>query len=493
SMGALYLLEPDATFRVRTAGAPDGAQLRTFFGHEDVLRWIVNGGTPVEIPSRDLPTDLSIEILTKSGATNVLVAPLIWRDQPLGALVLLARNRELDPENWRAFAQGVANQITQALALANAFETKERAEKDARGQASVLRVVLEATNEGVILADRDGKFLLWNAAAEKLSGSPAKDLPVSEWGSAFGVHRDERSATLLSEELPLVRAMRGENVEPIDIYVRPPGGEAPRWLRVSGKPIAPEEGEAAAVVVFQDVTEQRRRQTQLAASHPLISLGLVATSVAREITNPLSAVLSNLELAIRDLQELSRSQPLNKALSDELRDALAGAERVRHVATDLRLFSPTEETSNPVDVRRVLDAALRLTQSEVRQRGRVSERYVAVPPVLANEARLGHVFLNLLLNAAHNLPEGPSESNEIRVSTRLEPGGRVAISFSYATPAAGSTEDKDPGHPWTDTSSLISACRASIASFGGELTWTRWDEDEHVVRVSLPVAPSAGD
>lgn len=80
-----------------------------------------------------------------------------------------------------------------------------------------------------------------------------------------------------------------------------------------------------------------------------------------------------------------------------------------------------------VEVRKVMDSCITLAWTEVRHRARLVKEYGDVPPVLANESRLGPVFLDLLVNAAHAIPEGHGSDNEIRIVTRLEPDGRVLV------------------------------------------------------------------
>ncbi len=115
---------------------------------------------------------------------------------------------------------------------------------------------------------------------------------------------------------------------------------------------------------------------------------------------------------------------------EELRDAHEAAERVRQIVRDLKLFSRAEEERHgPVNVREVLESTLRMAWNEIRHRARLVKTFDEVPPVVANEARLGQVFLNLVVNAAHAIPAGRAESNEIRLSTRFE-GERVLIEIA---------------------------------------------------------------
>jgi signal transduction histidine kinase/CheY-like chemotaxis protein len=179
--------------------------------------------------------------------------------------------------------------------------------------------------------------------------------------------------------------------------------------------------------------ERRRMQQQLLIADRMASVGTLASGVAHEINNPLAAVVANLELMAKDITriigELDVAGQFSEVL-DELRDAREGAERLRHIVRDLKIFSRStdEERRGPVDVKRVLESSLRMAWNEIRHRARLVKEYADVPPVEANDARLGQVFLNLIVNAAQAIREGHAEQNVIRVSTKIdEPSGRVAV------------------------------------------------------------------
>jgi signal transduction histidine kinase len=83
-----------------------------------------------------------------------------------------------------------------------------------------------------------------------------------------------------------------------------------------------------------------------------------------------------------------------------------------------------------VDVQRLLDSSLRMSRNELRHRACVVKHYEPVPPVYTNEARLGQVFVNLLVNAAQAIAEGRADDNEVRVSTRVDDHGNVVVDIS---------------------------------------------------------------
>ena len=74
------------------------------------------------------------------------------------------------------------------------------------------------------------------------------------------------------------------------------------------------------------------------------------------------------------------------------------------------------------------------------QRARFTRRYAAAGLVRGNEARLGQVFVNLLVNAADAIEEGSVDENEIRVETYVAPDGRIAVAVSPGPNSVTSVE-----------------------------------------------------
>jgi signal transduction histidine kinase/CheY-like chemotaxis protein len=179
-------------------------------------------------------------------------------------------------------------------------------------------------------------------------------------------------------------------------------------------------------------------QQQLAVAGRMATVGTLAAGVAHEINNPLQYVITNLTVALEELaameQTLADIAPAAGAklarsvrgMREGLVDASDGAGRVRQIVRDLRTFTREADVRTPVDVRRVLDSVVSMARAEIHHRALLVRAYEDVPPVLANEAQLGQVFLNLLLNAAQAIPEGASGRNEIRVRARAD-GGKVII------------------------------------------------------------------
>ncbi len=227
--------------------------------------------------------------------------------------------------------------------------------------------------------------------------------------------------------------------------------------------------------------EKTAIQQQLSISDRMASVGILAAGLAHEINNPLAAVLANLELAVRDVAELTKQAnetPLVRELTSELADARESAQRIRDIVRDLKLFSRADDDKpGAVDVRRVLESSLRMAHNEIRHRARVVKDFAAVPLVEASESRLGQVFLNLIVNAAQSIPEGRAKDNEIRVRTLMGAHDRIVVEVCDSGSGMSPDVLKRLFQPFFTTKPLgvgtglgLSICHRIITEAGGEMT-----------------------
>ena len=185
--------------------------------------------------------------------------------------------------------------------------------------------------------------------------------------------------------------------------------------------------EAANTRLADSLKQLQSTQAQLLFADRLASMGRLAAGVGHEINNPLAYVVSNLKYIHNELNRTEAPTPEERhELLTAVVDAREGAERVRVIVQDLKTLSRPDEASNaPVDLGAVVRSAVKVAAHELRRRARVVEDVQDVPQVLGHPARLGQVFLNLLINAAHSIPEGNAEAHVIRVVARRGAHDRV--------------------------------------------------------------------
>ncbi|HMI91513.1 MAG TPA: PAS domain S-box protein, partial [Polyangiales bacterium] len=316
--------------------------------------------------------------------------------------------------------------------------TPERSARLAADRAQQdLRRVIETSPEGIAVV-RGGRWVFANRALLEGLGYVRPEQLIGQPADAI-VHPDDRASALQSTTQPLL-TLEGGQSHAFELRYRRANGDY-ALMEIRPAALTEFEGSPAVLLTARDVTERKKLEAQLLVTERLLSVGTLAAGVAHEINNPLGAALSNLDWVVARMAKLTRASTdgdafTNGALRAELQrletpilEAREAAGRVRAIVRDLKMFSRTEEERiGPVELTKVLDSAARMAWNEARHRARLVRDYQDLPPVIGSEARLGQVFLNLIINAAQAIPEGHADENEIRVSARVRSPKSVVVS-----------------------------------------------------------------
>jgi PAS domain S-box-containing protein len=254
-------------------------------------------------------------------------------------------------------------------------------------------------------------------------------------------------------------------------------------------------GAPAVVVVARDLTDRKRIETHLRLADRMVSIGTLASGIAHEINNPLTYVVTNLELVAEELAQIDEHGPLAE-LREMTQNAREGAERVRRIVLGLKAFSRAdEERRDVIDLRRVLDLSVDIVWNEIRHRAKLVKQYGEVPPIVADEARLGQVFINLLVNAAQALPDGHADRHEIRIVTRTDLDGRAIIELHDTGSGILPEHLARIFDPFFTTKPVgsgtglgLSICHGIITALHGEISVESVAGRGSVFRVTLPPA-----
>ena len=143
---------------------------------------------------------------------------------------------------------------------------RKRAEEELHKQTGILKSVLNNIGEGIVVADMEGKFLIWNPAAEHLVGQGPTTEPMKKWSDHYRVFLPDQVTPYPADQLPLARAIRGESVTGDEQFLRRPDIPNGIWLSVSGRPLLDESGvQTGGVVAFSDITTRKRAEQQFRA------------------------------------------------------------------------------------------------------------------------------------------------------------------------------------------------------------------------------------
>ena len=319
-----------------------------------------------------------------------------------------------------------ARDITEALANKEAL----------RNLTESLATTLDSIGDAVIATDRNATIVRMNPIAEELTGWTREAAYGRSLREVLPIV-DGNSRTPL--ENPAERALRDDCIVGLasnTVLVRRDGTEIP--IADSCAPIRSSGGKVSgAVLVFRDLTEHRnaealqaKYQQRLVFLDRMASVGTLAAGVAHEINNPLAYVSANVETAIEEIRALGggSSSGRMKELEQTLVEAREGIVRVTKIVRGLKTFSRIEEDRpETIDLHPVLELSINMAFNEIRHRARLVKDFGKVPRIEADDARLGQVFLNLLVNAAHAIGEGKLEGNEIRIVTSTDGEGRAVV------------------------------------------------------------------
>jgi PAS domain S-box-containing protein len=123
----------------------------------------------------------------------------------------------------------------------------------------LLADLVECVAEGVIAADLQGRFVLFNASAQRLLGLGPHDVPSDQWTETYGIFREDTVTPFPPDQVPLARAIQGETVRDCLVHIRNPKVPDGLWINVSGTPLRDSDGVLyGGVAVFREVTDERR-------------------------------------------------------------------------------------------------------------------------------------------------------------------------------------------------------------------------------------------
>ncbi|HVH42362.1 MAG TPA: PAS domain-containing sensor histidine kinase [Labilithrix sp.] len=363
-----------------------------------------------------------------------------------------------------------------------------------RDAGNLLRL-LEAHLDGIILElDTDTCIVgIWATDATyfeepdaTLQGRRLADVVGGAQGAAF----ESRIVQVFAEKQPMTFEYT------LDLH-----GEQ-RVFSANARPMPGGEEEAPRVtVMIRDITERTRMQRQLLEADRLASAALLAAGVAHEVNNPLAYTLLNLERIHKGLRDLAKSTPTDflDGLLDAVTMSLEGARRVQTIVQDLRRFSRSDQNDPyiPVDVHNVIDFAIDIVRHEIRERAEVVRDFGKVPLVLASETRLNQVFLNLIVNAAHAIPPGAPDKNEIRLVTKTDALGRAVIEVRDTGEGMTHSVMQRIFEPFYTTKPAglgtglgLAICHGIVTSFGGKVDVESERGRGSVFRLTLPSADS---
>jgi PAS domain S-box-containing protein len=240
--------------------------------------WQLKGPAWIEDVTQD-PNFPRTKAAAKVGLKAAVGIPILSRDEVIAVIEFFLQEARAEDERLVKVITAVAAQLGLVMA-------RKRAEEKLSDTNEILHSILSSMGDGVIVADKNGNFLVFNPAAERMFGRGATQTASSEWSQQYGLYLPDRVTPFPPEQLPLTRSIRGEDVNNVEIFVRHEKAPQGLWTRVNGRPLRGPNGElSGGVIVCRDITEVKKEEFFLFDQSRVLEMIAANASLAEVLTS----------------------------------------------------------------------------------------------------------------------------------------------------------------------------------------------------------------
>jgi len=365
---------------------------------------------------------------------------------------------------------------------------------------ALLRAILETSPDGLITIDEGGLIQSFNPAAERMFGyHPAEVigrnvacLMPSPYREGHDGYMERYLRTGEKRIIGIGREVLGQRKDgtifPLELAVGEVGAERRRLFAGFVKDVS-----------ARQQAQQRLQELQSELIHVsrLSAMGEMASALAHELNQPLTAIINYAQTARGLVERRPESGPAG--LPSLLEKTVQQASRAGQIIRRLRQFIAKGETERTLeDVNAVVDEASALALVGTAGRGIAARRVLerGLPPVLLDKIQIHQVITNLVRNSVDAL-EG-AELREIVISTRRAGQDRVEIAVADSGPGLVPEVAGRLFQPFVTTKPGglgigLSICRSIVDAHGGRLWASDNPDGGAIFHVSLPLAAAPGD
>jgi PAS domain S-box-containing protein len=378
---------------------------------------------------------------------------------------------------------------------------RKRSAEELEEERAFLRQVIDIVPNFIFAKDREGRFTLANRAIADAYGTSVDDL-IGKTDADFNSNRAEVEFFRRIDQEVIDRLQ--ERFIPEERVTDACGNV--RWLQSVKRPIIDTDGIARQVLgASTDITLRKDSETQLREQRAelahvarISTMGELAASLAHELNQPLTAILSNAQAALRFMN----SKPIDlEEVREILHDIVKDNSRAGEVIRRMRALVKKEELEfASIDLEDLIrDVATLLHSDAILQDVQILLALDdGLPAVLGDRVQLQQVALNILLNAFDAMKDCQMCDRKISVTAKLDDGGQT-IKVAVRDGGIGLTTEKldKVFQPFYTTKRDgmgmgLSICRSIIEAHGGQL----WAENNSNARgatfyFTVPVEKSA--
>ncbi|MBI3785093.1 MAG: PAS domain-containing protein [Deltaproteobacteria bacterium] len=291
--------------------------------------------------------------------------------------------------------------------------------------------VLASLGDALILTDADDRIVLFNQAAQELTGFSESSVRSRSCGEVF-----PNNPALGS----MIQRMRVSGQSQSCGEERLIVGRRQIPVRISCSPVYDNGSHLeGCALVIQDLSYQKKLESEARRNETLARLGGLVAGLAHEVKNPLGGIRGAAQLLAQRFGEQAEITEFTGVMIREI-DRLS-----RLVEQLLTLGSPPTPDPLPVNVHKIIHEVVAILGSELTLKKATVRLQIdpSLPDTRGDEAQLTHVFLNLVKNALEAMPEGGS----LIITTRMETDFHIMRQAGSGKFLRVEVADSGPGFP----------------------------------------------
>ena len=382
-------------------------------------------------------------------------------------------------------------------------ETKgrEKAEKALLESANILRKTLDAIPENIAMINSTGIIAAANKQWQKLVSSKSEKYINGGVGISFDtvyrelIDKEMRGGWDVLSEIDTAREFQKE-LKAKEYLIG--SSDDKQWIEISAIPFVSNE-ECHTLLIHKNVTERKYLETrdsnlraEMAHFSRLTSAGELATGLAHELNQPLTAISHNCHAA---LASVKASEPPDRELIETLDDAYNLAQRAGNIIRSMRRFTQKDvDKRETTDVNYLIKETIRLTNPDAREKGVDIILLLddEIPKIVVDPIQIQQVLVNLERNSVEAMSTENITVKRLTIRTELTRKNTVCVSVEDNGPGLSSKIQKKLFSTFQTTKKEsmglgLAISRSIVEAHGGTLWVDKNTSDGVVFKFTLPV------
>ncbi|WP_374029058.1 ATP-binding protein [Bdellovibrio bacteriovorus] len=333
--------------------------------------------------------------------------------------------------------------------LSRYWQRKDQRRKDQaitafQNRSILLDTILNSMSEALIVVDKEGAFTHYNAAAQRIIGTKIKDVVTETNVEDLGFFNAESGEAYSRRQLPLIKALYGEQVDDLEIFVQNVTQPEGLYISLSSRSLTDIDGSiSGSLVVFKDVThrkhvEQEWRRAREAALEASLKKSDFLAAMSHEIRTPMNGVIG--------MTTLLADTALNPEQKEYVGTVKRSAESLLMLINDILDYSKIEAGKvtldpQPFDLKFLVRDVLEIFKPGLAEKNVVLNLNFAEKEnwhLVGDQGRLRQILVNLMGNAAKFTDTG---FVSLDISALSEKAGKRKIKFEVKDTGPGLKEE----------------------------------------------------